>query len=101
MPSSAGPSPPLNFGSVAQTSRDFSPGASFRICGWNDSATYTEPSAPTTMSLQSDFSPGSGQLPFAASVLRSNAFSDTGFSPAGGLTPNADRLLEQTHSVPA
>src|SRR3984885_792935 len=101
MPSRPGPSPPLNFGSVAQTSREVSPGASFKMCGWNDSATYTEPSDPTTMSLQSDFSPGNGQLPFPAPVLRSNAFSATGFTPAGGFTPNPDRLLEHTQSVPA
>ena len=53
------------------------------------------------MSLQSDFSPGNGQLPFPAPVFRSNAISDTGFTPAGGFTPNPDRLLEHTHSVPA
>src|SRR5919199_780772 len=100
MPSRPGPSPPLNRGSVAQTSREVPPGGSFRMCGWNDSATYTAPSDPTTMSLQSDFSPGNGQLPFAAPLFRSNAFSETGFSPAGGLTPNAPRLLEHTHSVP-
>ena len=52
------------------------------------------------MSLQSDFLPGNGQLPFPAPVLRSNAFSETGFSPAGGFTPKAVRLLEHTHSVP-
>src|SRR4051794_23327640 len=101
MPSRPGPSPPPNLGSVAQTSRVVPPGASLRMCGWNDSATYIAPSAPTTMSLQSDLSPGNGQLPFAAPLLRSKAFSDTGFSPAGGFTPNADRLLEHTHSVPA
>src|SRR5271155_5061166 len=100
MPSRHGPSPP-NPGSVAQTSREIPPGASFRMCGWNESVTYTAPSAPTIMSLQSDFLPGNGQLPFPAPLLRSNAFSDTGFSPAGGFTPNAVRLLEHTHSVPA
>src|SRR5215472_2114066 len=52
------------------------------------------------MSLHSDFSPGNGQLPFAAPVLRSNAFSATGFWPAGGFTPNAVKSLEHTHNVP-
>src|SRR6516165_7311050 len=98
MPSSCGPSPP-NPASVAQTSREVAPGVSFRMCGWNESVTYTAPSAPTTISLQSDLSPGKGQLPFPVPFLRSNAFSDTGFSPVGGFTPNPVRLLEHTHNV--